>query len=55
MDTQNDLSTISGTHETVTALSGGVFVYSVISEHLNSTGIDSLQSVLFAFIGQTLW
>ena len=39
----------------VTALHGRVFMYSVISEHLNTTGIDYLQSVLFAFMGQTLW
>ena len=54
MGTQNDLSTSSGTRDAIAALSGGVFVYSVISEHLNTTDIDSLQSVLFAFMGQTL-
>ena len=55
MDTQSDLSASSGTHDAVAVLSGGVFVYSVITGHLNTTGMDSLQSVLFAFIGQTLY
>ena len=55
MDTQNDLSTSSGTRDAVVALAGGVLVYSVITEHLITTGIDSLWSVLFAFIHQTLY
>ena len=55
MDTQNDLSTSSGTRDAMAALSGSVFVYSVICEHLNTTGIDSLRSVLFAFMGETLY
>ena len=53
MDTHVDLSTSGGLY-TIAALPGGVHVYSVITKQLNTTGIDYLWSVLFAFMGQTL-
>ena len=40
VDTHNDLSTSSGTRDTGDSFADWVFVYSVISEHLNTTGFD---------------
>ena len=54
VDTQIDVSTSCGTLYTIAALPGAVHVYSVITKQLNTSGINSLQSVLFAFIGPTL-
>ena len=54
VDTHIDLSTSSATLYAIAALPASGHVYSVITKQLNTTGIDSLRSVLFAFMGETL-